>query len=260
MVHGWYGRRVELGGACGYGDGDGDDSDADAADAGGRSTLGARWTPKHAHHRFDARRRPGSTARDARVDEYVARQWFAVTDAGIRAVVYADAVTVPLAGVRAVPGPGANDKPDAGAVAARRARVWAERASARSELGSRPIACEVVSRFISCSLRLPFLSFFLSLGMASLTIWIVLAKREQRCEFPAQLESCYRGELGDDGRLGCARAVPRRAAATEGWTVSGHCALVGLAERASALSCYVLRCIRWYMLRASSRGCSTYLK
>lgn len=53
-----------------------------------------------------------------------------------------------------------------------------------------------------------------------LTIGSCVAKRKQRCELLAKLESCYRSELGDDGGLGCARAISCRAAATEGWMVS----------------------------------------
>ena len=51
--------------------------------------------------------------------------------------------------------------------------------------------------------------FLWRFGVALLTIGSHIAKREQRCELSAELESCYRGELGNDGGLGCARAVPR---------------------------------------------------
>lgn len=59
----------------------------------------------------------------------------------------------------------------------------------------------------------------------NLDVWTSLtctcsAKRQQRCELFAELESRHRSELGDDGGLGCARAIPGRAAVAEGWMVS----------------------------------------
>jgi hypothetical protein len=56
--------------------------------------------------------------------------------------------------------------------------------------------------------------------MGSLTIGSCVAKREQRCELSTKPEPCYRSELGDDGGLGRARAVPRRAAVAARWMVS----------------------------------------